>query len=204
MKDLKPATYKISKFCMEPTAFKVKEESQFANKEAEFVKTKLMTRLTYTLDEVHVPSHLVAIPPVAFCSWQLKLNNLGLLQMSGTFKVDSGGKVEFQEEDGIDYAPVTVQLPGGERVPFLFTVKELNAKGTLDGFGGDFTVPSYRGSSFLDPKVCRLALALRSARLDVKDRTCLMLSFASLDSLSVCLCILVCKVDQQLFRSAFA
>jgi len=75
------------------------------------------------------------------------------LQMSGTFKVDSGGKVEFQEEDGIDYAPVTVQLPGGERVPFLFTVKELSAKGSLDGFGGDFTVPSYRGSSFLDPKV---------------------------------------------------
>ena len=37
---------------MEPTAFKVKEESQFANKEPEFVKTKLMTRLTYTLDEV--------------------------------------------------------------------------------------------------------------------------------------------------------
>ncbi len=73
--------------------------------------------------------------------------------MSGTFKVDSGGKVEFQEEDGIDYAPVTVQLPGGERVPFLFTVKELSAKGSLDGFGGDFTVPSYRGSSFLDPKV---------------------------------------------------
>jgi len=38
-------------------------------------------------------------------------------------------------------------------VPFLFTVKELSAKGSLDGFGGDFTVPSYRGSSFLDPKV---------------------------------------------------
>lgn len=86
-------------------------------------------------------------------------SNLGLLQMSGTFKVDSNGKVEFQEEDGIDYAPVTVQLPGGERVPFLFTVKELNAKGSLDGFGGDFTVPSYRGSSFLDPKVCKLALS---------------------------------------------
>lgn len=41
----------------------------------------------------------------------------------------------------------------GERVPFLFTVKNLDAKGTLDAFGGDFTVPSYRGSSFLDPKV---------------------------------------------------
>ena len=52
MKDLKAGSYKISKFCMEPTAFKVKEESQFANKEPEFVKTKLMTRLTYTLDEV--------------------------------------------------------------------------------------------------------------------------------------------------------
>jgi photosystem II oxygen-evolving enhancer protein 1 len=123
LKALKPATYKIEKFCMEPTSFKVKEESQFANKEAEFVKTKLMTRLTYTLDE-----------------------------MSGQFKVGSNGDVEFKEEDGIDYAPVTVQLPGGERVPFLFTVKELTAKGSLDGFGGDFTVPSYRGSSFLDPK----------------------------------------------------
>ncbi len=38
-------------------------------------------------------------------------------------------------------------------MPFLFTIKELEAKGTLDGFGGDFMVPSYRGSSFLDPKV---------------------------------------------------
>ncbi len=41
-------------------------------------------------------------------------------------------------QDGIDYAAVTVQLPGGERVPFLFTVKELTAKGTGDGFGGEF------------------------------------------------------------------
>jgi len=123
LKALKPGNYNIGKMCMEPTSFKVKEESQFANKEAEFVKTKLMTRLTYTLDE-----------------------------MSGKFKVDGSGNVELKEEDGIDYAAVTVQLPGGERVPFLFTVKELTAKGTLDGFGGDFTVPSYRGSSFLDPK----------------------------------------------------
>lgn len=73
--------------------------------------------------------------------------------MSGTLKVDGSGKVELQETDGIDYAPVTVQLPGGERVPFLFTVKSLNASGTLDAFGGEFVVPSYRGSSFLDPKV---------------------------------------------------
>lgn len=74
-------------------------------------------------------------------------------QMSGTFKVDGSGNVELKEEDGIDYAATTVQLPGGERVPFLFTVKQLNAKGTLDAFGGEFTVPSYRGATFLDPKV---------------------------------------------------
>ncbi len=76
-------------------------------------------------------------------------------QMSVDFKVGSGGAVEFKEIDGIDYAPVTVQLPGGERVPFLFTVKQLNAKGTLDSFSGDFNVPSYRGATFLDPKVGR-------------------------------------------------
>lgn len=115
------------------------------------------------------------------------MNNLGLLQMSGTFKVDSDGKVEFQEEDGIDYAAVTVQLPGGERVPFLFTVKELNAKGSLDGFGGDFTVPSYRGSSFLDPKVCNPAQPWQHAALVrtaykpcSRDHKCLGTVFCSL------------------------
>jgi len=123
LKDLKAGSYKIDKFCMEPTSFTVKEESPFKGGEDEFVPTRLMTRLTYTLDA-----------------------------MSGSFKVDGAGNVEFKEQDGIDYAPVTVQLPGGERVAFLFTVKSLDAKGTLDSFSGDFTVPSYRGSSFLDPK----------------------------------------------------
>jgi hypothetical protein len=75
--------------------------------------------------------------------------------MSGRLTVGGNGSVEFKEDDGIDYAAVTVQLPGGERVPFLFTVKQLDAKGTVDSFSGDFTVPSYRGSSFLDPKVRR-------------------------------------------------
>jgi photosystem II oxygen-evolving enhancer protein 1 len=77
---------------------------------------------------------------------------LSVPQISGNLKVGSDGSVTFIEEDGIDYAPVTVQLPGGERVPFLFTVKELSAKGNLGQFGGDFTVPSYRGATFLDPK----------------------------------------------------
>jgi photosystem II oxygen-evolving enhancer protein 1 len=75
--------------------------------------------------------------------------------MSGTFKVGSDGAAELKEEDGIDYAATTVQLPGGERVAFLFTIKQFDGKGTLDSIKGDFVVPSYRGSSFLDPKVCR-------------------------------------------------
>nr|KJB43587.1 hypothetical protein B456_007G208000 [Gossypium raimondii] len=36
--------------------------------------------------------------------------------------------------------------------PTSFTVKQLVASGKPDSFGGDFLVPSYRGSSFLDPK----------------------------------------------------
>merc|ERR1712050_87311 len=72
--------------------------------------------------------------------------------MSGKMKIGSDGSVSFVEEDGIDYAPTTVQLPGGERVAFLFTVKQSNTSGSLDSFGGEFNVPSYRGSSFLDPK----------------------------------------------------
>jgi photosystem II oxygen-evolving enhancer protein 1 len=115
--------YKLEKFCMEPTSFTVKEESAFKAGESEFTKTKLMTRLTYTLDG-----------------------------MTGSFKVGSDGAVAVQERDGLDYAAVTVQLPGGERVPFLFTLKEFTGKGNTSQFGGDFTVPSYRGSSFLDPK----------------------------------------------------
>merc|ERR1712187_628396 len=107
----------------EPTSIKVKEESPFKGGEATFVDTKLMTRLTYTLDD-----------------------------MSGTMQIGGDGKVKFAELDGIDYAPTTVQLPGGERVPFLFTVRALKAEGSLANFGGEFTVPSSRGSSFLDPK----------------------------------------------------
>ena len=62
---------------------------------------------------------------------------------------DERGNGECHREQRCPHAD---PVPGGERVPFLFTVKELDAKGTLSQFGGDFTVPSYRGSSFLDPK----------------------------------------------------
>merc|ERR1712217_889429 len=33
--------------------------------------------------------------------------------------------ITFKVEDGLDHAATTVQLPDGERVPFLFTVKGL-------------------------------------------------------------------------------
>ena len=52
VQELKSGNYKLEKFCMEPTSFTVKEESSFKGGETEFVKTKLMTRLTYTLDAV--------------------------------------------------------------------------------------------------------------------------------------------------------
>jgi len=73
-------------------------------------------------------------------------------------KLSNNGGIVFTEQEGIDYAPTTVQLPGGERVPFLFTVKDLVAKGNGDAFkpgfqmGGDFNTPSYRTGLFLDPK----------------------------------------------------
>lgn len=73
-------------------------------------------------------------------------------------KIKNDGKIQFTETEGIDYAPTTVQLPGGERVPFLFTVKDLVATGTGDSFkpgfqmGGQFNTPSYRTGLFLDPK----------------------------------------------------
>jgi photosystem II oxygen-evolving enhancer protein 1 len=92
------------------------------------VNTKMMTRQTYTLDSI-----------------------------SGKAEVKNG-KLVFTEQDGMDYAATTVQMPGGERVPFLFTVKNLIATGTDSsikpgfGMGGPFTVPSYRTGLFLDPK----------------------------------------------------
>ncbi|PSS30786.1 Oxygen-evolving enhancer protein like [Actinidia chinensis var. chinensis] len=119
----KPGKYNMKKFCLEPTSFTVKAEGVNKNAPPEFQNTKLMTRLTYTLDEIE-----------------------------GPFDVSPDGTVKFEEKDGIDYAAVTVQLPGGERVPFLFTIKQLVASGKPESFGGEFLVPSYRGSSFLDPK----------------------------------------------------
>jgi len=123
--------YKVTDLCLEPTNWQVAEETEDkkGNTKKEFVNTKLMTRQTYSLDGV-----------------------------SGTLEVKDG-KAVFTEEDGIDYAATTVQLPGGERVPFLFSIKNLVAKSSSAGpigpgfdLGGSFRVPSYRTGLFLDPK----------------------------------------------------
>ncbi|KAG2500174.1 hypothetical protein HYH03_001756 [Edaphochlamys debaryana] len=123
LQTLKAGSYKLEGFCMEPMAFQVRDESQFKGGKPAFVDTRLLTRLTYSLDA-----------------------------MSGTLKVGADGTAEMAEEDGMDYAATTVQLPGGERVPFLFTIKQFAGKGPLGAIAGDFDVPSYRGSTFMDPK----------------------------------------------------
>merc|ERR1711933_357419 len=122
---------KIDEFCLEPTTFQVLEDKLTkAGVVTEAVNTKVTTRQTYVLTGIE-----------------------GDL-------TTKDGKLAFIEKDGIDYAPTTVQLPGGERVPFLFTVKNLVAKadsspGSIEPglkLAGNFKVPSYRTGLFLDPK----------------------------------------------------
>jgi photosystem II oxygen-evolving enhancer protein 1 len=124
-------SYVLKDVCLQPTTFFVKEESLNKRQKPEFVPGKLLTRFTSSLD-----------------------------QIQGKLKVGDNGSLTFIEEDGLDFQPITVQLPGGERVPFLFTIKELVAKSqpgmdslnTSTDFEGEFKVPSYRGAVFLDPK----------------------------------------------------
>lgn len=124
-------SYKLTSLCLQPTSFFVKEEGVSKRAKAEFISAKVMTRYTSSIDAVQ-----------------------------GSLKVNPDGSLTFTEEDGIDFQPITVQLPGGERVPFLFTIKSLVAttqpnmtriNGSTD-FEGEFRVPSYRTSNFLDPK----------------------------------------------------
>jgi photosystem II oxygen-evolving enhancer protein 1 len=124
-------TYKFVDMCLQPTDYFVKAEPLNKRQAAEFVPGKVVTRATSSLD-----------------------------QIEGTVKINAEGQLVFTEEDGIDFQAITVKMPGGELVPFLFTIKELvatsdatvTALNTSTDFGGDFKVPSYRGSVFLDPK----------------------------------------------------
>jgi photosystem II oxygen-evolving enhancer protein 1 len=124
-------TYSIKELCLEPTNFFVKEEPANKRQEAEFVPGKVMTRYTSSIDQVQ-----------------------------GQLTVNSDNSLTFTEEDGLDFQAITVKLPGGELVPFLFTIKNLVAQtqpnltsiNTSTDFEGTFKVPSYRGAAFLDPK----------------------------------------------------
>ncbi|MEH2192355.1 MAG: photosystem II manganese-stabilizing polypeptide [Nostoc sp.] len=124
-------SYAIKELCLEPTSFFIKEEPANKRQEAEFVAGKLLTRYTSTIDQVQ-----------------------------GDLKINSDNSLTFTETDGLDFQAITVQLPGGERVPFLFTIKNLVAQtqpslssiNTSTDFEGTFKVPSYRGAAFLDPK----------------------------------------------------
>ena len=124
-------SYVLTDVCLQPTTFFVKEEPANKRQEAEFVPGKLLTRYTSSIDQVR-----------------------------GDLKIDADGSLTFIEKEGLDFQAITVQLPGGERVPFLFTIKDLVAKSqpgiesinTSTDFEGSFKVPSYRGAVFLDPK----------------------------------------------------
>jgi photosystem II oxygen-evolving enhancer protein 1 len=124
-------SYTIKELCLEPTQYFVKEEPLNKRQQAEFVAGKLLTRRTYSLD-----------------------------QINGDLKINPDKSLTFVERDGFDFQAITVKLPGGESVPFLFSLKGLVAQtqpgltsiNTSTDFEGSFRVPSYRGSAFLDPK----------------------------------------------------
>ncbi|MEA5579610.1 photosystem II manganese-stabilizing polypeptide [Anabaena sp. UHCC 0451] len=124
-------SYTIQELCLEPTNYFVKEEPANKRQKAEYVDGKLVTRYTSTIDQVQ-----------------------------GDLKINPDNSLTFVEKDGLDFQAITVKLPGGELVPFLFTIKNLVAQtqpnstsiNTSTDFEGTFKVPSYRGASFLDPK----------------------------------------------------
>jgi photosystem II oxygen-evolving enhancer protein 1 len=131
--------YQLREICMHPSEVFVKGEPTNKRQEAQFVPTKILTRFTTSLDQVY-----------------------------GDLAV-SGEGLSFNEQGGIDFQLVTVLLPGGEEVPFVFSSKELDA--TADGsaittstdFNGQYRVPSYRTSNFLDPKARGLTTGYSSA-----------------------------------------
>jgi len=123
--------YVVKDLCLEPREYFVKEEPVNKRQNAEFIQGKLLTRYTSSLEQIR-----------------------------GEIAPSNDGVLTFKETDGIDFQAVTVLLPGGEEVPFLFTIKNLlattepgqTAINSSTDFAGKFKVPSYRGQVFLDPK----------------------------------------------------
>ncbi|KAL4451835.1 hypothetical protein ABPG75_007497 [Micractinium tetrahymenae] len=124
LEGMKPGSFHMEGFCMEPTSFKIKPLG--SNR---FEPSTLLTRNTYSLDQQFpFPQQPCRLP----CPMRL--------QMSGTFKVESNGNVEIQEEDGFDFQPVTVKASWAAA-----------GKGPWSGFTGEFDVNNSRGASFMDP-----------------------------------------------------
>jgi photosystem II oxygen-evolving enhancer protein 1 len=134
--------YQLVGMCIEPTAYFVKEEPTSKRQEATYVPGKVLTRYTSSLDQVR-----------------------------GDLTLQSDVSLLFSETGGMDFQAITVQLPGGQQEPFLFTVKGLvaqsqsglNAITTSTDLEGDYMVPSYRTSNFLDPKGRGLATGYDTA-----------------------------------------
>ncbi|MEB3293120.1 MAG: photosystem II manganese-stabilizing polypeptide [Synechococcales bacterium] len=124
-------SYQLKNLCLQPTNFAVKVEGESKRQKPEFIPGKVMTRYTSSIDSV-----------------------------SGDLKLNGDGSLTFIEEDGFDFQAVTVQIPGGEQFPTLFTIKSLvatsqpgqNGINASTDLQGEFRVPSYRTSNFLDPK----------------------------------------------------
>jgi photosystem II oxygen-evolving enhancer protein 1 len=133
--------YSLTHLCLQPTQVFVKGEPTNKRQEAEFVAGKVLTRKTSSLDQIY-----------------------GDLTVQGSDLI-------FNEKGGLDFQAVTVLLPGGEEVPFLFTTKGLVATATGSSsaittstdFVGNYRVPSYRTSNFLDPKGRGLTTGYESA-----------------------------------------
>ena len=121
-------SYKLVSVCMHPTDVLAKVDPLNKRQEARFVDTKILTRNTSTIEEIY-----------------------------GDLDVGEEG-LTFSEQGGIDFQLITVLLPGGEEVPFVFSSKALVAEADADAittstdFAGTYRVPSYRTSNFLDPK----------------------------------------------------
>jgi photosystem II oxygen-evolving enhancer protein 1 len=94
-----------------------------------------------------------------------------LLQMTGKIDVGSSGLTKLAlNKDGIDFAAVSLQpIPAGEYVPLLFTARNLTAEASAGGgeLRGMYDVPSYRGATFMDPKVSAGQRGMSTAQLRI-------------------------------------
>jgi photosystem II oxygen-evolving enhancer protein 1 len=117
---------KLTDVCFQPVQIEVEEEKR--NGEKEFIKAKNI---------------------------MISAATLGPIKAEVTPK---DGALELKVVDGITFQPTTGQMPRRELVPFLFSVKDLvaTAQGSAidpsTDFEGEFLVPGYHSSTFLDPR----------------------------------------------------